>query len=370
MAEIDLMRAVPPNLPRIGDALSHVLNCIAQDNELGVHLRTNRPGGSLRDRDAAANWLSFRLGYCPSSDQVFVTNGTQSCLLLLMPFLVSKQSAMAVESLTYPVTTNLARRSGVRLTSIEIDDLGMIPDDLARAASQDRISALFLNPTVHNPTTAVMPETRRTEIIAIARKNRISIVEDDVLGRIHGRTPKPFAALAPDLTWYLAAMAKSVTLGLRISFMVCPTKSLAQGLFSGVATMSSWFPSAIAAEVASRLIENGSASEIERAILTEIDARVAIVHQKLENTPYRYERGGLHIWLPCPNATTASDLEEESRELGVRVRNFKMFRPDADIDHTGPWGVRIAITNPTQRTELATGLEIINRLHLNQRFHA
>lgn len=366
MAQIDMMRAVPPDTSIVGDALQMALLEIANNVDLGTALRTNRPGGFANDRSAAAKWLESRLGRTPVPDVTLVTNGTQSCLSLLMPFLVEDGCALASEALTYPVVTNLAKRSRTRLVAIEVDNEGMVPDALANAVKQDQVSAVFLNPTVHNPTTAVMPEARRESIIAIARQHGIAIIEDDVLGRMHGRTPRPFASLAPDITWYIAAMAKSVTLGLRISFLVCPDENQARCLFDTIATMSSWFPSALAAEVATNLIMTDRALEIERAIMDEIDARLLIAQEALPNIPFKYERGGLHLWIPFSSAIGASKFQQEAERRGVLVRNFEMFRVNPLIPYGGPWGVRVAITNPVDRGDLTTGLKILDELYQAQ----
>ncbi|MCC8973311.1 PLP-dependent aminotransferase family protein [Bradyrhizobium sp. Cham227] len=367
---IDLTRAIPPCTTALTRALKKAFLEMGSRNDVGLILRHNRPGGNDRDRAAAARWISRRLGSTPETDRILVTNGTQSAIALLLPMLVRDGTTLGVEALTYPVLRNLADRARVRVVPIEIDDEGLQPDVLANLAVKNRISAIFVNPTVHNPTTAVMSEKRRRDIVDIARRHGIAIIEDDVLGRMHGLSPRPFAAIAPESTWYLAATAKSLALGLRITLLLCPTDEAANQLYRPVASMSSWFPSALSAELLTKWISDGSGAEIEEAIIDEANIRSEIVAQALNDAPYRYQHGGLHLWIPFPSGESAMTFQARALERNVLIRNFGMFLAAPEEPHVGPWGVRVAITAPLARSDLADALTILRQLFINQSSHA
>jgi hypothetical protein len=99
------------------------------------------------------------------------------------------------------------RNLGLRLVGLPMDDEGMDADAFADARKRLTPRALYLNPTLLNPTTHTISEPRRTAIIAIARRFGVPIIEDDPYGFLPTSGPPPFAALAADITWHVAGLA-------------------------------------------------------------------------------------------------------------------------------------------------------------------
>ena len=133
--------------------------------------------------------------------RLIVTNGTQNAMLMLLRRLVGQDGLVVAERLSYGPLRILAEAAGVRLLGLDIDDDGIVPDAFEAACRADAPRALYCNPTVQNPTTAIMPESRRIAIAGIARRHGVAIIEDDALGLLHPGAPLPIAALAPDVTW-------------------------------------------------------------------------------------------------------------------------------------------------------------------------
>ena len=68
------------------------------------------------------------------------------------------------------------------------------PDAFEAACRNGAIKALYTMPTLHNPTTAIMPEDRRRAIAEIAGCHGVAIVEDDVYGFLLDTPPPPIAS--------------------------------------------------------------------------------------------------------------------------------------------------------------------------------
>jgi len=126
------------------------------------------------------------------------------------------------ESLTYPGARSIAAQLGLRHVGIPMDDEGIDTGAFADACQRLAPRALYLNPTLLNPTTHTISQSRRLEIIDIARRFGVAIVEDDPYGFLPVDGPAPFAALAPDITWHVAGLAKCLGAGLRIAYVVAP----------------------------------------------------------------------------------------------------------------------------------------------------
>jgi DNA-binding transcriptional MocR family regulator len=75
-----------------------------------------------------------------------------------------------------------------------MDENGIIPDELDSACRQQAPSAVYLIPTIHNPTTATMPLSRRKDVAEIVRRHEVLIFEDDA----YGPNAVPLASLVPE----------------------------------------------------------------------------------------------------------------------------------------------------------------------------
>ncbi|UVK35998.1 PLP-dependent aminotransferase family protein (plasmid) [Mesorhizobium sp. AR10] len=363
---IDLSRAIPPTPSELSDGLQYVLAQLAIDPSISARLRRNRIGGAEADRAAGAAWLARRLGSRPSIDRVAVANGTQSLLGLLLYHCVGSGSTILAEELTYPVLVPLAQRYGVRVVPVAIDAEGLIPNAFEDACKKPGVKAIFCNPTVHNPTTSVLPHDRRMQIVSIAREYGVAIIEDDVLGPLHGPSPSPMACFGPDIVWYIQSLSKCAALGLKIAYLVGPSAKQVHEVVHSVSSHSFWFPSALSAEVATRLIETGRAQEICDAIGLLAERRQAIARRAFHEVTFQGAPGGLHIWIPLPLPLSAGEFVSKASAAGIQIRPAEMFAVrDGDLSRRIPEAVRVAVTSPETDEQLEVGLQrlasILNR---------
>ncbi|WOH80292.1 PLP-dependent aminotransferase family protein [Bradyrhizobium sp. BEA-2-5] len=354
---IDLSKAIPPTPPELTSGLQDVLAQLGSEPNVGERLRRNRIGGSDEDREAGAVWLGRRLGAKPSLDRVVVAHGTQNLLGLLLRHCIGERQTLLAEALTYPVLVPLAARYGVKIRAVAIDKSGLLPDAFEAACQRWQPKALFCNPTVHNPTTSVLPAARRRSVVSIARRYGVVIIEDDVLGPLHKREPPPLATIGPDVVWYIQSLSKCIALGLKVAFLVGPNALNVQQLVSPVSNHSFWFPSALAAEIATRLIQSGRAEEICQSIADHADQRQAIARNTLRDFSFQSEAGGLHIWLNLPSRISGGTCVAKAAALGVQIRAAEAFSTlGKSANDSIPQAVRIALTSPTTDAMLQDGL--------------
>ena len=132
--------------------------------------------------------------------------------------------------------------------------------------------ALYLNPTLQNPTTLTIPEGRREAIAAVARHHGLPIIEDDAYGFIPTGGVHPIASIAPDLTWHIAGLAKCIGAGLRAAYVVAPD-ARSGWPFAAALRASNVMASPLTVALATRWIDDGTADMILRFIRTETAAR-------------------------------------------------------------------------------------------------
>jgi DNA-binding transcriptional MocR family regulator len=354
--KIDLTTALPPSPPELDEELCASLAGLAARADFGPAIRKNRVGGNERDREAAHAWLAPRLGPEFDVGRLIVTNGTQSALMLLLQSAVGRGGALAAESLTYVVLKTIAARVGISVTGVPLDDEGIIPAALDEVCRRAHPRALYLNPTVHNPTTAVMSTRRRREVISVARQHEVILIEDDVLGAVHPEAPPPLAVLAPDITWYVMSLSKCFAMGLRMAYFVAPTVAAAQELIEPVRRLSWWFPNSLSAEIASGWALSEAGRRIAAAVRAETEARQAIAAETLDMRMARTVPGALHLWLHLPASVSPAEFAAAAEQDGVLVRPADLFSVDGS---PAPGCARISLTGPETRQDLRDGLSVV-----------
>ena len=125
-----------------------------------------------------------------------------------------------VEALTYPFIKGIAARLGVTLVPLAMDEDGVRPDAVQKAHREAHLSALYIQPTIQNPLGMTMPPARRADIVRVAEKFELTVIEDTVYGFLSDETP--LAALAPDRCIVLDSLSKKVAPGLALGFIVAP----------------------------------------------------------------------------------------------------------------------------------------------------
>lgn len=353
---IDFTRSIPPMPAIFQTRLSRTLTEFAGERDIDLLARTAVSGGAVPDREAGARWLEPRFRSPVDIDRVTVTNGTQSAILLLLEALVGQDGLLLAESLSWGVIREVARRAHVRIKGLPIDDDGIIPDAFEAACRDLRPKALYCNPTDQNPTTAIMPETRRRAIAEIARRYGVTIIEDDAIGRLHPEAARPIAAIAPEITWYVMGLTKCIAHGLRLAYIVGPSAAETERVIGPARRLSFWAPTSLTAAIASRWIGDGTAEEICTAIRQESAKREQLASSILAGADLVSKPGAMHVWLRLGAGYDRHAFAASLKSRQVLVRPAELFAVD---DTPPPNAVRLSLSSPLDRDNVERGLRII-----------
>lgn len=353
---IDMTRTMPPEIPGLTSRIQEALAHVAQLDELDHLIQRHHFFGTDDERRAVASWLSDRLGFVPGSDRLFITGGTQNSLEILMPRLVGAGGCVATEMLSYAGITQVCRLFDIRVIGVEIDEYGILPDSLARVCETDRPKVLYCNPTIHNPTTSILPEDRRRSIAEIARTFGLTIIEDDVHAKLVPGAPPAIMSIAPDMTWYLMSVSKCIGMGLRTAFLVAPQARALIDLREPIQSISSWFVSGISSVVVTHLIKTGAADEIASGIRAEVVARQAIAAEALADFEFQTKVNALHLWLSLPDRWSVPEIVAAVRPYNVVMRPSDLFNAGGI---TMPNKVRLSLVAARSRNDLAYAVKVI-----------
>jgi DNA-binding transcriptional MocR family regulator len=338
--------------PIIRAALTDIVTRESPYSILGHH----RWCGTASDREAGADFCSKRLGYRPDSGRVVLTASTQSTLNMLLPGLVGFGGVLAVDAMTYPPLKGFASRYGVKLLPIGMDEEGILPDLFKQACLTHSPKALYPLSTLQNPTTGTMSLQRRHEIVEVARQFDVSIIEDDIYSLIPENAPPPLSALAPELSWYLLGLAKSVAPGTKVAYVVAPSQEKAERLFWPGVRATFWMTAPMSAALATEIIRNETIFDILKAVRSATAARHQLVHRHFAEIEYRLGDGGLHVWIPMPPKVDSQALAERLEARGVLVSTSEGFVVG---DAPSPQAIRIGLGNPPDNETLSSALRTI-----------
>lgn len=316
-------------------------------------LRYQSTVGSEMDRSAALSWLSMR-GMVPNLDRIAVTPGAHATIVAVLSILASPGDVILCEAVTYPGLRSIVARAGLTLIGLPVDASGIVPEALSEAIDRHKPKALYLNPTLHNPTTLTIPAKRRMEIADVLQRHNLPLIEDDAYGFILPNAPPPFATLAPGLTWHIGGLAKCIGAGLRLAFAIAPdSRSLFQ--LSQTLRVTNVMASPLSMALVTRWIEDGTADRICRFIRAESAARQEIAEKLLHGFQFDADPHAFNIWLKLPAGVSRAELMGRMNGHGIGLMPSDAFTVLGPPEEQ----VRICLGGSINRAGLCNGLSFL-----------
>jgi DNA-binding transcriptional MocR family regulator len=352
---IDFSHNLSPFAPataRLGDALA----ALRRRADLADHLSYAPPAGMTSHRQAGAKWIASSADSVNADwRRLIVCGGGQHAMTLAFASLCKSGDTVMTEAATFFGMKTLAEQLGIRLQGLKMDEQGLLPDALDRAAAAGA-KILYTIPTLQNPTGRLMGLKRRSEIAAIARKRDLIVVEDDVyapFARGDGGAPA-VAALAPERTFYIASLSKMIAPGLRCGYLLTPDEERFERVIRTVRAFS-YSPAAFGALIGTQWIEDGTADAIAATVKRDVVARLELATRVLgQAIEGPHVKAAPHVWLPM------NELKAE-RVAGAALRGGVAVTPPSApiVDAREIAGLRLCIGAPADIAALERGLRVV-----------
>lgn len=311
-------------------------------------------------RVAVCEWLDDRdLGQISSADVALTYGGQNAVSLILQCCLRGDRPVVVTEELCYPGFARAARLARADVVGVEMDNEGMKPDALEIACRRHGPQILCLTTEAQNPTAARMSLSRREDIVRVARKFNLQIIEDDCYSVADTSLPA-LRAIAPERTWYVGGISKTVSAALRFGYIVCPVgmgeagRLTAQHSFFGLARPVT--------ELCTDLFNSGAAKEIRSRVHAEFGDRLQSMVNILSPYDLRWQKGLTFAWLNLPSDWCASDFTRMAESRDVMVRSADVF---ALVHGRAPHAVRLALAGGIPRAQFEGGLATLSQLLRN-----
>jgi 2-aminoadipate transaminase len=324
-----------------------------------------------------------RHGIKTKPDNVLITSGSQQALDLLGKLLIDTGDRVLVEAPTYLGALQAFRVFAADFVSVPIDDRGLRTELLEKPLRSDP-KFMYVLPNFQNPAGTTLSEDRRVELVSLAERYGVPIIEDDPYGelRYEGDHLTPLLALdrkslPRDSSYtsgnviYLSTFSKTLAPGLRLGWIVAPPEvigKLAQ-LKQGADLHTSTFNQFVAYEVARDGFLEEHVEQIRKVYRERRDVMLDALQQYFPpGVTWTHPQGGLFLWVTLPTGLDIQAILKSALEQNVAFVPGDSFFADnkAGRGRSRPSHMRLNFSNaaPDQIREGIRRLSAAVKMHL------
>lgn len=342
-----------PSLPGQAELLRAGLRQLAACGDLEALLRYQPHGGRPHERATVAHHLAHR-GLTVSADQVMIVSGAQHGLTTTVMALLQPGDVVATDALTYPGFKVLAQAHHLELAPIPAAGHGPDLDALERLCKSRRVRAVYAMPTLHNPLGWVMDASCRQQLVAVARRHGLLIIEDAAYAFLADDPPPPLAALAPESTVYVSGFSKSVATGLRVGYVAAPAPWVPK--LERAIRITTWNTPGVMTALACGWLDDGTVTRLESEKRRDAKARQAIAAAVLAGLECVRHPASYFVWLPLAEEVRADQLAMALMRDRISVSTAEPFASSTPVPHA----IRLALGSVALDT-LRDALEKVKR---------
>ncbi|MBP2655757.1 MAG: lysN 1 [Firmicutes bacterium] len=263
-------------------------------------------------------------------DNVLILSGSQQGLYLVGKAFLEPGDYVIVESPTYIGAIQTFQSLGARLLTVPASknlDLAQIEDYIIRY----RPKLFYILPTFQNPSGQVLSLQNRQQLIQLAARHRLVIIEDDTYGDLYydSEPPPPIKALdSYEGVLYLGTASKILFPGLRIGWIVGPQEVIQRLAFEKQYidlhsnNITQWL---LHKFLAKNLLDN-HLTKVRTTYLKNRNIAIdALRHYAKGNFKFSIPDGGLYLWGTVQGNCSTKTLLHEAARHGVSFVPGEVF---------------------------------------------
>ena len=342
----------------------------------GMALQYSASEGYTPLREYLAQRMA-RYGIIAGVDNVLITSGSQQALDLIGKLLINPGDRILVEAPTYLGALQAFNVYGAEYVSVPIDHDGLRTDQLDEALRSGP-KFMYILPNFQNPGGVTLCEPRRHELVLLADKYGIPIIEDDPYGqlRYEGEHLPPLLVLDRENlrrddgklgnVLYLSTFSKTLAPGIRLGWIVAPPDVISKlvQLKQGADLHSSTFDQMVAYEVVHEGFLDEHVKKIRAVYRERRDVMLAALSEYFPpEVTWTHPEGGLFLWVALPEGMDMQHLFQAALRENVAFVPGDCFYPGGNegsrhmrlnFSHSNPQQIREGI----RRLGLAVAREL------------
>jgi DNA-binding transcriptional MocR family regulator len=299
--------------------------------------------GPTEGLPALRDAIAHRFGGQPHN--VLALAGAQQGLDLLARCLIDPGDTVVVDRPGYLGALHTFSAAGARLVGWDVmrHDL----DELEDLVQRYRPKLIYTNPTFQNPTGWTMPAKLRRQLLSLATRLRVPIIEDDTYRELYLNAPPPPSLHSLDtqsVVIHLNTFSKMLAPGLRLGWL-----SAAPPIIEQLALLKQrsdpHMPNLNQLIVADMLADgtfDGHLVELRTEHRRRRDAMIAALerHGSAGKLQWTVPDGGLYLWCRLTGRQKASQVQAQARAEAIAFVRGEHFY----VDQAGERELRICFS--------------------------
>jgi len=290
--------------------------------------------------------------------QVMIAGGAQHAIDLITRTFLEPDDLVCVEEPCYSGALHVLRSARVRLLAVPVDGEGLQTALLAAHLRRCQPKLILVQPTFHNPAGTVLSLSRRLELLELAQRHDVPVVELDPYSglRYEGVDLPPLKALDQrHFVIHVDSLPRVLSEEVRLAAVVAPrdvVRKLAAAkscLDLDASPLSEW----ILAELLRGGQYDAHIGAMRRAYAERRDILLeALRPAEALGLTWTVPRGGLHLWCRLPRGVQERTVRGSAHQRGVA------YLPGASCSVTGESvdRIRLSFSRPAPE-EIALGAE-------------
>ena len=301
------------------------------------------------------------------ADNILITSGSQQALDFVGRLFVNRGDYIVVESPTYLGALQAWNAYGAQYIPVRADEHGMIVDEL-EAALRVGPKFIYILPNFQNPSGSTLSLERRKQLVRIADKYGVPIIEDDPYGQLRYEGEHIPSIVALDSEYrgsngghysgnviYLSTFSKLLAPGLRLGWVIAPVEVIQKLVMSKQA--ADLHTSSINQYVAHEVAKGGFLDEHVKVIRATYKERRDVMIEMMEEmfpagVSWRKPKGGMFLWSVLPEGMDSAEVLKRAVEKKVAFVPGEAFHPTGggkntlrlNFSYSSPETIREGIT--------------------------
>ncbi len=162
-------------------------------------------------------------------NDLIITAGCLEAVAICLNILLKAGDAILTDTSNYYNLLSLIKNMDIRIYTFPFNKASNF--DVAgfeKIVNEKKIKLCLIASNFHNPTGLSLDDSTKREIVSIATKNNVNIIEDDVYGELFFGKSKPFTLKHFDtngMVYYCSSFSKTLAPGFRIGYCIPGSKS-------------------------------------------------------------------------------------------------------------------------------------------------
>ena len=285
--------------------------------------------------------LMLREGVNATLDNIIITTGSQQALTLSTMVYLNPGDVIITENPSYLGALAAFDPYETKYIGVNGDEDGMYMDELENVLKNtENVKMIYVIPNFQNPTGRTWSTEKRKQLLDIANKYGLIILEDNAYGEIRyegDRLPSIKSFDAEGRVIHLGSFSKVLSPGLRIGW-ACADKNIIPklelvkygcDLQSAELTQMQVEKFLSNYDIDEHLAKINKVYKHRRDLMLEV-----IINEFPKEAKYYYPKGGMFVWVDLPSYINTRELLKKAVEKKVAFVPGGSFYPQNDCERS------------------------------------